>query len=219
MSDGKQTDQPTASAPSVHPAIPTLTAGTQGQSPGSEATTRPGLTPLQEVRFNALRSAYGHEDRESHYSFWHRVVMFFVTLAGTAAFASLVGEIPSLNPKYIVLAVTVLGLIDLVLDLTGKAREHDRHRYRFLDLYADAQVASEKDASKLNLELHKIYAGEPILPQSVNVVADNRAMRSLGRDPDLMIHVPVLHGPLRHFCSRTSFDYKTVKEYKESDGR
>ena len=138
--------------------------------------------------------------------------MLLVTLFGTATFASVTSEFEWLNVKYIALAVTILGLVDLVFDLSGNAREHGRQRNRFLELFGEAQVAQENASGSLNSKLHKLYADKPILPKVINAVAENRTIRTMGRQADQMLFIPWHHRVLRQFFSRRAYDYETIAQ-------
>ena len=203
-------EQDAAKAPSATSTQPARreSVGTEGQPTWNSPSERP-LTPIDVVRFDALRSAYGHEDRAAFFALWHRLVMFFVTISGTAAFAALAANSSWPPPQAIALLITCLGLLDLVFDLSGQARAHAEMRRRFLDLYADAQ-ADGAPASELNVKLHKLYGEEPLLGSAVDAIAYNRAMRSLDRPPEHMLVIPRCHRTLRHVVARTSSDYKSI---------
>ncbi len=169
-------------------------------------------TSLDDLEFNCLRSAYGNQDREIFFSFLHRSTMFLVVLGGTATFGALTSNVEWVRPQYIAFSITCLGLLDLVFDLSGKARIHSSLRHSFLSLLADVK-SSDAAAEKLERNLHLLYAEEPPTYRAVEAMAFNAAVRSLGKDSTEQLRIPLIHRFLRHLIPFASADYQNHQEF------
>jgi hypothetical protein len=87
------------------------------------------LTEAEKVQFSLLRNATYHEDRASFFAGVHRFLMFLVVALGTGAFgASLAGGEERWHVAISVFAgvATLAGLIDLLWNVDGNARDHTR---------------------------------------------------------------------------------------------
>jgi hypothetical protein len=112
------------------------------------------LSERVKFQIDCLRSARYHEDRERFFARIHRATMFTVVASGTASLAWIRAT------PYLAGLITLVGLIDLVFDVSGKARLHASLRRRVYDLLA----ISENDAyplPKLREQASQIYGDEP----------------------------------------------------------
>src|ERR1700712_1609748 len=97
------------------------------------AATSLELSPREEFVIECLRNARYHEDRERFFARIHRTAMFLVVASGTATFAWVKAA------PYLTALLTLAGLLDLVFDVSGKARLHASLRRRVYDLLAQAE--------------------------------------------------------------------------------
>jgi hypothetical protein len=139
-----------------------------------------GLTEAEKIQFSLLRNATYHEDRASFFAFSHRLFMFLVVAFGTGSFgASLTGGDERWHLAITVCAAiaTLAGLVDLLWNVDGNARDHTRLR----DLAARLE-ASESPAL-LRSELLRMVGEEPPAMYAVDALAFNRAVDAMGRPP------------------------------------
>lgn len=134
--------------------------------------------------------------------------MFTVVAAGTASFAPIKGASPILAG-----VITLAGLLDLVFDVSGKARLHASLRRRVYDVMA--QVEDEtRSLSQLQEQAVRIYADEPPCMHAVNAVAYNAAMAAFGRPEQYQLKLEWYHRVFRHVWSFGSTDFKTFDELR-----
>lgn len=185
------------------------TSGQSGRA--STASMIADLTESDRFKFEALKSAFYHEDREHYFARLHKVIMFVVAMSGTAALAAIASSNAWIDPKWIAASTAAAGIIDLVFDLSGKAREHATLRRRFLDVNADFE-AGELDERRGFARLARLYAEEPPAYRVANFVAYNSAMRALGRDEADLCLIPAHKYMVRHWLPMPSFDPSTRRE-------
>jgi len=114
-------------------------------------------------------------------------MMFAVSFLGTATASSLIVGSHLLQAASGFLT-TIVGLLDLVFDLSGKAREHGYLRKRFMELYGECNLAVSTPA-ELRKWLDDLYQEEPPQFCAVTALAYNSAKQALnkGKDIDLLI--------------------------------
>ncbi len=78
----EQTDATASTAPSASTEAGPVSRSHQADR--SEAAEGPPLAGIEGTRFRAIRNAAYHEDRERHYTRFHKGIMFVVVLFGTA---------------------------------------------------------------------------------------------------------------------------------------
>lgn len=132
------------------------------------------ISGLDKFKIKCLLSARYHEDRESFFQSIHRFAMFFVVAFGTATISPLRERYPII--PYL---TTLAGLIDLVLDVSGKARLHAGLRKQIYAIMADAEISN--DLASLERRLVLVYADEPPTMYAVSALAYNSAMASFDR--------------------------------------
>lgn len=138
-------------------------------------TTKAEMTPRLSFQIDCLRAAKYHEDREWFFAAVHRIAMFVVVASGTAIFVDL-----KKAPIFAGIS-TLAGLIDLVFDVSGKARKHADQRRRIFDILAQAEDET-KSITGLREQLVKTYADDLPTMHAVNALAYNSAMEAFGRD-------------------------------------
>lgn len=191
MARSKTTDEADAAIP-----VPTNAATAAG--PGSPARAEPRdalaaghtaaqgqaeLTDRGAFEINCLRNTHYHEERERFFARWHKGTMFVAVLGGSAAFAPL-------DRGYWIagLLVAVAGLIDLVFDVSGRARLHASLRRRIYEILAEAQDEGA-DLAGLKKRAIAVYADEPPCMYAVNALAYNSAMEAFERPSEFQLKI------------------------------
>jgi hypothetical protein len=186
-------------------------ANSASDTAAATAGSATALTPRQELVIECLRNARYHEDRERFFSWVHKSAMFVVVAAGTASFASLKAE-----PQWAAI-ITLTGLLDLVFDISGRARLHGSLRRRFYDLPAQSEIPTISDES-LREQATRIYGDEPPCMHAANVIAYNGAMDSFHRPRKYLYKIEWYHRLLRHVWPFASTQFKTFGELATTDG-
>jgi hypothetical protein len=178
----------------------------QDLSGGSAAAQgQGGLSDRDALRISLVRNAHYHEDRERFFARMHRVAMFIVVVSGTASFAWVKGT------PYLAAIITLTGLIDLVFDVSGKARLHASLRRRIYDVLAQTEDES-RSVPQLKEQAVRIYADEPPCMHAVNAMAYNAAMLSFDRPRKYLFKIDPIYRILRHWFSFSSTQFKTYEE-------
>jgi hypothetical protein len=175
-------------------------------------TTRATSAEIELIRFEALKGTYYHEGLEAHYDRIHRWLLFIITLLGTATAAQLFSSF-SKGTLAVGLATTVVGLVDLVFDLSGKARTHGFLRRRFIEVGAFCEHATWTPSS-LRERIQSTYADEPPQFHGANAIAYNNAYRTLhdNKESGKLLDVPKHVHMLRNWCRFESHDFKRKEE-------
>ncbi|MCS0501414.1 hypothetical protein [Ancylobacter mangrovi] len=209
-------------------------AGTAAATPGAPATGTDGSgaaqpaaggTPapltVQDVRFDLLRNAHYHGDRLGFFERSHRLVMFITVLAGTAAVGSAFAEsgVPTL---IIGLVVAFFSTLDLVCDLSGAARLHEKIRQRCFDLMAELEECAAGDTAacqRISASLVKIYGEEPHTMAAVEALAWNSALAAVTNpgelDHDDLQTVTTWQWLTRHIWRYAGHTFTTPRERAE----
>lgn len=156
-----------------------------------------GMTPLEALRFDAMREAYYHDDRLTFYVGLHRACIFTAFLSATAAFGGY---------SWVAMIAVVATGLDMVLKFPERIREHSDLKRRAF------QVCERADASNANIddlrrELQTGYADEPAIMHAVNALAHNRAAASIGRVRQNHIPMRWFETALRHIWPFASADF------------
>jgi hypothetical protein len=195
-----------AAGPDIHPGSSTGQGTGAARAGGSATSERPRqLSERDTFRITLLRNAHYHEDRERFFARLHRLAMFVVVVSGTASFA-FVRATP-----YLAAAITLAGLIDLVFDVSGKARLHASLRRRIYDVLAQTED-SARSIESLREQAVRVYADEPPCMHAVNAIAYNAAMQSFDRPRQHLFKVPMWYRLLRHWHSFATTQFKTYSE-------
>jgi hypothetical protein len=107
--------------------------------------------------------------------------------------------------------VTIAGAVDLVFDVSGKARLHAALRRRVYDILAQAEDPTRSIAS-LREQAVRVYADEPPTMHAVNALAYNAAMLAFDRPEKYQFPISLWHRALRHWWPFTADDFKTYDE-------
>jgi hypothetical protein len=130
----EQTADATTAAASTAAAASRAGAGDEAPTAGPAAAV--GISDRDSLYIECLRVTRYHEDRERYFARWHKFAMFVVVVSGTATFANW-ASLP-----WIGAVVTLAGLLDLVFDVSGKARLHASLRRRVYDIMAQMEDPS-----------------------------------------------------------------------------
>jgi hypothetical protein len=133
--------------------------------------------------------------------------MFVVVLGGAATFAPL--------EKYWIAAsaITIAGLIDLVFDVSGRARLHASLRRRIYDILAESQDEGS-DLVKLRKRAIDVYADEPPCMHAVNALAHNSAMTAFEHPERLLMRITPWQRFSRNVYPYPQTTFKTFEELK-----
>lgn len=197
---------------------PAAASGAKAESGYEAATSRSAPTPLSadDLRFELLRNAAYHADRLGFFSGLYRVISFIVVVLGTGAAATALTSWPGIA-AVAGAVVALLTSLDLVLDLRGQARSHERMRARTFDILADVE-SHPNDANALRADhaaLVRLYGEEGSDMFVVGAMAYNAAVQATQRHvmPDDLIPLTLRQRFLRHLF-RQPGAYLTKQEMK-----
>jgi hypothetical protein len=176
-----------------------------GDDKGLPAGAETTITARDEFLIDCLRNARYHEDRERFFARIHKIAMFIVVVSGTATFAWVRAA------PYFAGVITLAGLMDLVFDVSGKARLHASLRRRIFDILAQSED-STRSVESLREQAVRVYADEPPCMQAVNHIAYNGAMEFLHRPRAYHYKIEWYHRFLRHVWPFASTEFKTYGE-------
>jgi hypothetical protein len=178
----------------------------QGRTSGTaSAETHQPLSELDELRITLLRNARYHEDRERFFVRLHKGAMFIVVSSSTATLAFVRSA-----PLFAGL-ITLAGLLDLVFDVSGKARLHASLRGRVYAVLAQTENKS-CDIAKLKELAVQVYADEPPTMHAVNAVAYNGAMEAFDRPKKYQLEIGFWPRALRHLHSFGTTQFPTRED-------
>lgn len=181
-------------------------------APAASSSKPEEMSELDNIRFEALQSAFYHSMRCGQLEMVHRVLLFFTVIGGTTALAGVVASLPWLAGIAAALP-TLAGTLDLVGDFAGRAAVHKGLQAKFVDIIArlDAPRADNPVAA-LRVDLQRAYAEEPPVKRVVHALAMNAAIRSLGRDPASLLVVSKTRYCLGWLLAFDGYDPETRRE-------
>lgn len=135
----------------------------------------------------------------------HKFAMFIVVIGGSSLFADYT------QVWLAAVVITLAGTIDLVFDVSGRARLHASLRRRIYDILSQIEDHS-RDVDKLNEQAVQVYADEPPCMHAVNALAYNGALAAAGRPHDLLFDLKWYHRWFRHIWAFGSTEFKTLRE-------
>lgn len=191
-----ETSTTSSETPAAAPAA--ATTGDQGITSG----TSPTLDNREEFVIDCLRNARYHEDRERYFARIHRTAMFVVVASGTATFAWIKAA------PFFAGLITLAGLLDLVFDISGKARLHASLRRRVYDILAQVEDPA-RSIESLREQAVRVYADEPPCMHAANIIAFNGAMTALHRPHSYQYKIEWYHRWFRHVWPFASTEFKT----------
>jgi hypothetical protein len=175
-------------------------AGHEGVAAGTSPSL--GVSARDEFIIDCLRNARYHEDRERFFARIHKGSMFFVVASGTATFAWIKAA------SFFAGIITFAGLLDLVFDVSGKARLHASLRRRIYDILAQAEDPT-RSLDSLREQAVRVYADEPPCMHAANMIAYNGAMQSYHRPHEYHYKIEWYHRLLRHVWPFAAENFKT----------
>ena len=143
---------------------------------------------VDKLLFGVDKSIRYHQRRRGFYDTLHKIVMFSVIIGGSSVVAFFVSDSDSNLGGYIGSAVAIFATLDLVFNLSHRARDHEMLYRRFGQLSACIQT-SEHNPESYTVWLKEridIEADEPPLYYALEADCDNETRRAWGRDKKLV---------------------------------
>ena len=142
---------------------------------------------IEDVKFDALRNAIYHTARREFFDRVNKLMNFFVIVLG-AAIIGKVGHGYGLTEDGLAFVVTIVATIQLVWDLSARARDHQFLQRRFYEVLSDIE---KKGAAALPADfdavLLSLYGEEGPQMRALDAIAFNAASDSLGRSETLEV--------------------------------
>ncbi|MEM8842060.1 MAG: hypothetical protein AAGD47_09820 [Pseudomonadota bacterium] len=133
---------------------------------------------LSDIRFNALRSALYHAERERFFDSRNRWLTFFSIVFGSAAAGSLAADSPEIG-IFLIVSSALTSAVSLAFDPSGNALEHAYLRRRFYELLSDVEGLNEDEdvdiKGELSARLMLLFGEERPHMHAVNLIAWNEA--------------------------------------------
>jgi hypothetical protein len=200
----------------------TSNMGSESEAPTNATPTKPettepqvpdhgGLSGRPLFEFECVRNAAYHEDREHHYAVAHRFLMFIVIAVGTVSVGASMAHDSKLA-TYGTLVAVLAGLIDVVWNVDGLAREHSILRRRCYDLLA--RMVAGEPLIALQAGYTRIIADEPPAMQAANALAFNAAVDALGRPLGQKYVLAWWQRLIRHWWRFQPNQFPTIDELK-----
>lgn len=156
--------------------------------------TQPPTSALEQAKVGAFLNGRYHADREAWFDWCHRILMFGVIVGGSSA---LLDVWPWLRVSASFSAV-VFGTLDLVFNLSNRARTHSFLRKQYLAVAADLESPRASPANA-QAEMMRLAAEEEPPYFAVHALAENWAIRAvLGPEASPPCKVGWLAKRLRH---------------------
>ncbi len=131
------------------------------------------------LQFSLREQIAYHSMREQALARLSRFLTGLQVFLGTSAIASISDLIP-LDPAHVVIVSALAGVIQLVVDPSGGARDHRALRVRYHNVLADYEE-STKDATELRAlkgKMQRVFADAPPAYRVVQAIAYNTAVNS-----------------------------------------
>ncbi len=167
------------------------------------------LTPQLELRIEAYRNVRYHEDRQGFFEAAARWTNFFIVVAGSGAAATSLADHPHVAAGAAALSA-VIGAVQLVFDLAGKARTHLELRKAFVRILAEAS-APDADPAALEVAMIRLYADEPEVFYAVSALAYNAAQTRYSRPRSTLLDVSRWQRRFRHLLRFEPSDFKDAR--------
>lgn len=174
-----------------------------------QSSTNTTALTAGDLRFELLRNAAYHSDALWFFSLAHRAIMFFSVLMGSAAVTTILAGYQNATIS-VSLVVTALATIDLVCDLTGKARKHDMFRFKYFSLLGELGNGEKAALRRVNDKIYELWADEPPIMYAVEAMAWNSAKSSTTSELKLGDLIPIKrrHRMLRHIWPFSAEDFR-----------
>lgn len=159
---------------------------------------------VDQARVGALMNGRYHADREAFLDGCHRWAMFAIIILGASAFSDLM---PDWAKHTAALTSAVLAAIDLVFDLSVRARNHAALREGYFQVAADLE-SSAKTASLAQADMMLLAAKEEPPYFAAHAIAENWATCAvLGPDVSAPCHVGGFKRVTRHLFRWAGTDF------------
>lgn len=141
---------------------------------------------MNNIEFNIRRSIRYHTKRRRFFDKLHRIVVFLTVICGSSAFVALMSD----NQKiatWVTLVITLVSLLDLAIDFSGKSVLHDNLQRKFSDLLNKTIVCDDSNQKLKELEVDRILIekDEPTALKALNILCHNEQCIAQGHDKDL----------------------------------
>jgi hypothetical protein len=154
--------------------------GNELRTASASASSEAVGAKLHKIRFSLLEMVAYHAMREQFLSRFGKVLTGLQVLLGTSAVATLTQAVPDATIWLVSLAA-LAGVLLLVIDPSGGAREHRILRGRFHDLLADCeeQECSEAMLRTIRAKTERIKAAAPPSYRALSALAYNTAVNAI----------------------------------------
>lgn len=183
----------------------------------AEASTPP---PPEELRFTLQRNAIYHERREYYFDFLNKILNLIVIISGATAFS----EATNIKSSYAAFVAMIAGTLQLVFDLSVRARHHNKLREKYISLLSDLELdySNTESHKKIHSSMTRIWADEPPTMRIVDSIAYNLVVSSTAKtNADLLnrIHIPAHCYIFSHLFSFSGFVPTTERERLEASSK
>lgn len=144
-------------------------------------------TRLFNLQFELIRNINYHIAREAFLGRMASSLIGLQVLFGTAAFSVIATKLgPWGLAEIVALTGATIGIVLLILDPAGKARDHRGFRSRYSSLLADLTIGCEEPGlNDVQAEIYKISAEEPPTYNTLRALAFNETVRALYQDDEV----------------------------------
>lgn len=202
----------------------TATHGAEPEDRGERTREVPSAAPAQAVahgrkdylRVVCLMNARYHSAREGFLDTVHRWLMFGVVLSGAGAVIPIYAEWTQASFILPLLAAT-FGTLDLVFDLSNRARSHSLMKRRYFELLADLEE-DRKSLTEVDGCLNR-YSAEEEPPFQIVLLLSWNAAEETVRGEEAEVYVMPLHRIVSQHLIRyqgTLYPIKKLEEAKKS---
>lgn len=224
MADGTITKEgSTTSATPAEASAGSATAIHTGLRAGSEdryartppaAETAETAGEMSELRAACLMNARYHSAREGFLDSVHRGLMLGVVICGSGSVPALLSSW-SLLPTFLASLAALFGALDLVFDLSNRARAHAMMKRRYFELIADLEE-ERKSPSEVRGCIHRYSADEEPVFQVVILLAHNAAQEMVYGDEAVRYVIPKFDMIRRNFLRLDEKAYPVVRGSKRA---
>ncbi|MCY4642976.1 MAG: hypothetical protein OXC41_09875 [Gammaproteobacteria bacterium] len=156
------------------------------------------------------RCARYHSERRTFFDVWNKVILVGIVFLNSGAVATI--SIDQTNWKWamgLTLISPLLVAINLVFDLTNKARNHEflSRRFHALEMSIDVDEASEEKVREWRKCIYSIYEDEPATYYALNAICYNDATQALGYSKKFTLSVTSGQRRLRHWVKYSATDF------------
>jgi len=167
---------------------------------------------FQNPKFDALRSALYHTERQRFLDSLNRWFNFAIIILGATAAAKW-AKLENFEDAWLELAIVLIATIQLVFDFGGSARLHEFLQMRHYEVLAEMEgedPADEVTLRKWSAKLVTLSSSEPMTMRALDAIAYNKALDAVldGEEKyKYRQHVTWWQVRLRHFWAFQSTDF------------